>query len=91
MATSTSSSLRRREGPELPLSRPTLATTHLELASLGEQIISNIQILIEQGNKSRIGDDFKVLVEQLPGFYDSVLDFVGTMLAIRSHYDNVTH
>jgi hypothetical protein len=91
MATLASSSSRRREGPELPPSQPTLATTHLELASLGEQIISNIQILIEQGNESRTGDDFKALAEQLPGFYNSVLDFVGTALATRGHYDNVAH
>jgi hypothetical protein len=33
-----SSSSIRREGLELPPSQPTLATTHLELASLGELI-----------------------------------------------------
>jgi hypothetical protein len=91
METSASSSPRRREGPELPPSRPTLATTHPELASLGELIISNIQLLIAQGNESRTGEDFKALAEQLPGFCDSVLDFVGTALATRGHYNNVAH
>jgi hypothetical protein len=80
-----------RRGPELPPSRPTLATTRPELASLGELIISNIQLLMEQGNKSRTGDDFKALAEQLPGLCDSVLDFVGTALATCGHYDNVAH
>jgi len=46
---------------------------------------------MEQGNESRIGDDFKALAEQLLGFYDSVLDFVGTTLATRGHNDNVAH
>src|SRR5450432_4583696 len=86
-----SSSSRRREGPELPPSRPTLATTNLELACLGEQIITDIQTLMEQGNESHTGDDFKALAEQLPGFCDRVLDFVGTTLATRGHYDNVAH
>jgi hypothetical protein len=75
----------------VPPSRPTLATTHLELACLGEQIIIDIQTLMEQGNKSHIGGDFKALAEQLPGLFDSVLDFVGTALATRGHYDNVAH
>ena len=86
-----SPSLIRREGPELLPSRPTLATSHPELASLRELIILNIQLLMEQGNKSCIGDDFRALAEQLPGFCDSVLDFVGTALATRGHYDNVAH
>jgi hypothetical protein len=81
----------RREGPELLLSQPTLATTHPELASLGELIISNIQVLIDQGNKSCTGDDFRALAEQLPGFCDSVLGFVETVLVTCGHYDNVAH
>jgi hypothetical protein len=85
------SSLYCREGPELPLSQPTLATTHPELASLGEQIICNIQTLIEQGNKSYTGNDFKALAEQLLGFCDSVLEFVETVLATHSYYNNVAH
>ena len=46
---------------------------------------------MEQGNKSCTGDDFKALAEQLPGFCDSVLDFVRTALATCGHYDNVAH
>jgi hypothetical protein len=80
-----------REGPELLLSQPTLATTHPELASLGELIISNIQLLIEQGNKSCTGEDFRALAEQPPGFCDSVLGFVETVLATYSYYNNVAH
>jgi hypothetical protein len=84
-------SLRCRESPELPLLQPTLATTHSELASLGEQIIFKVQILIKQENKSCTGDDFKALAEQLLGFCDSVLDFVETVLAIYSYYNNIAH
>ena len=83
--------LTRREGPELLLLQLTLATTHLELASLRELIILNIQLLIEQGNKSCTRDNFKALVEQLLGFCNSVLDFVRTALAICSYYNNVAH
>src|ERR1700724_1346989 len=81
----------RREGLELLPSCLTLATTHPELASLGELIISNIQLLMEQGNKSCTGDDFRALAEQLPGFCDSVLDFVETVLTTCSHYNNIAH
>jgi hypothetical protein len=80
-----------REGPELLPSQLTLATTHSELASLGEQIIFKVQALIEQGNESCTGDDFKALAEQLPGFCDSVLDFVRTALTTYGYYNNVAH
>jgi len=46
---------------------------------------------MEQGNKSRTEDDFKALVEQLPGFCNSVLEFVGTALATCGYYNNVAH
>jgi hypothetical protein len=84
-------SLCHREGLELPLLWLTLATTHPELASLGEQIIFRVQALIEQENKSCTGDDFKVLAEQLLSFCDSVLDFVETVLATYGHYNNIAH
>ena len=91
MATSASSSSRRREGPEPPPSRPTLATTHPELASLGERIIVDIHELMDKGSKSRTGDEFEALTAQLPDLFNSVLDFVGAALATRGHYDNVAH
>jgi hypothetical protein len=75
MASSSSST--RREGPELPPTRPTLATTHPQLASLGEHIIVDIHELIDKGNKSSIGEDFAKLTAQLPGIFNNVLDFVG--------------
>ena len=53
--------------------------------------MSNIQLLIEQGNKSRIGDDIRALAEQLLGFCNGVLDFVGTVPATRGYYNNVAH
>ena len=39
----------RREGPELPPTRPTLAMTHLELGSLGEEIIMDIMEIADEG------------------------------------------
>jgi hypothetical protein len=80
-----------RESPELLLSQPTLATTHSELTSLEELIISNIQVFIDQENKSYIRDDFRTLTEQLPGFCNSVLGFVETVLTIYSYYNNIAH
>ena len=86
-----SSSLHCREGLEPPPLRPTLATTHLELASLGERIIVDIHELMDKGSKSRTGDEFEALTAQLPDLFNSVLDFVGAALATRGHYDNVAH
>jgi hypothetical protein len=87
MATSSS----RREGPELPLSQSTLATTHPKLGRLGEQIIIDIQEIMEKGSRSFTKDDFDALTTRLPDIFNRVLDFVGTALATRGHYDNVAH
>jgi hypothetical protein len=46
---------------------------------------------MDQGNKSCTGDNFRALAEQLPGFCDSVLGFVETVLATHSYYNNVAH
>ena len=80
-----------REGPELPPSRPTLATTHPQLASLGEQIIVDIQGIMEKGSRSFTEDDFNALTTQLLDVFNRVLDFVATTLATRGHYNNVAH
>lgn len=57
--------------------RHILAATHLELARLAEQAIVDIQTLMEQENKCYAGNGFKAL-EQLPGFCNGVLEFVGS-------------
>jgi hypothetical protein len=88
MTSSTSSS--RWEGPELPPLRPTLATTHPELACLGEQINTDNTEIMDKGNRSSTGDAFAALVAQLPDVFN-VLDFVTAALAKRGHYDNVAH
>jgi hypothetical protein len=36
-------------------------------------------------------DDFDALTTQLPDVFDRVLDFVGTALATRGHYDNIAY
>jgi hypothetical protein len=51
----------------------------------------NIQLLIEQRNKSYTEEDFRALAEQLLGFCDSVLGFVETVLATYSYYNNIAH
>ena len=81
----------RREGPELPPSRPTLATTHPELGRLGEQIIIDIQEIMEKGSRSFTKDNFDALTTQLPDVFNRVLDFIGTALATRGHYDSVAY
>jgi hypothetical protein len=84
-------SLLRREGPELPPSQPTLATTHPELACLGEQIIVDIQDIIGKRSRSFTEDDFNALMAQLLDIFNRVLDFLMTTLATRGQYDNVAH
>jgi hypothetical protein len=86
-----SSSSTRREGPELPPTRPTLATTHPQLASLGERIIVDIHGLMDKRSKSSTGQDFAELTAQLPGIFDNVLGLIATALVTRGHYDNVAH
>lgn len=84
--------LRRRRLDGRALScRPTLATTHPQLASLGERIIVDIHELMDKRSKSSTGADFAELTAQLPGIFNNVLGFVGTELATRGHYDNVAH
>ena len=83
MATSSASSSRRREGLEPPPSRPTLATTHSELACLGEQIVADITEIVDEGNRSSIGDDFAALVARLLDVFNNVLESVSA----RAPYD----
>jgi hypothetical protein len=76
---------------KLIFNRTTLATTHPQLASLGERIITDIHKLMDKGSKSSTGRDFAELTAQLLDIFDNVLDFVATALATRGHYDNVAH
>ena len=84
-----SSPLPRREGPELPLSRPTLATTHPQLACLGETIISEISEIMDDGSTD--GGDLGAALERLPDLFIKVTDFVGTALVVQGSYDNVAY
>jgi hypothetical protein len=86
-----SSSLTQQEGPKQLPTRPTLAMTHLQLASLGECIIVDIHKLMDKGSKSSTGQDFAEPTAQLPGIFNNILDFVATALATHSYYDNVAH
>jgi hypothetical protein len=74
----------------LPPSRPTLATTHPELACLGEAIIAEITEVLDIGSGNRDGD-FSAAIAQLPDLLKKVMEFVGTALATRRSYDNVAH
>jgi hypothetical protein len=85
----TSSPLPRREGPELPLSRPTLATTHSQLACLGETIISEIVEIMDNGSTN--GGDLRAALVRLPDLFIKVMDFVRTTLVVRSSYNNVVY
>jgi hypothetical protein len=75
-----SSPLPWKEGLELPLLRPTLATTHSQLAYLGETIISEIAEIID--NDSTDGGDLGAALVRLPDLFIKVMDFVGTTLAV---------
>lgn len=69
----------RREEPELPPTRRTLAMTHPELGSLGEEIIRDIMEITDEG-KQRSNSS---VVGVLPQLFDKVLSFVRDALATR--------
>ena len=83
-----SSALRatRREGPEPPLTRPTLAMTHPELGSLGTEIIENIMHITHEGQRSA-NSVIDIILELL----DKVLKFVEDTLSSRGLNDNVVY
>jgi hypothetical protein len=79
-----------REGPELPPSRPTMATTHPELHSLGEAIIQEIMKLSNPSNNWG-PNNYSTLVERLPTLFNRVTEFVGDSLALRGPYNGVLY
>ena len=56
-----------KEGPELPPSRPLLATTHPQLARQGEEVIKEILDISEEGDKE-IGGDYSFWCDSLASF-----------------------
>jgi hypothetical protein len=79
-----------QEGPELPESRPTLATTHPHLVSQGHAIIKAIEELSNPDNNWHEGT-YSALVAQLPGLFDLVTEFVGASLTARGPNDGVAY
>ena len=80
---SSSSRTTRCEGLEPPPTRPTLAMTHLELESLGEEIIRRIIEIIDQGRQGNF------LVNALLELLDKIAGFIRTVLLVRSLNDGV--
>ena len=82
---SSSSRTTRREGPDPPPTRPTLAMSHPELGSLGGEIIATIIDIADEG-KQRSCDS---IVSMLPGLFDKVVQFVEDALSVRGPNDGV--
>jgi hypothetical protein len=83
---SSSSRTTRREGPDPPPTRPTLAMSHPELGSLGGEIIEKIMELTDQGRQG-VGFAF----DALPELFDKVVDFVERALTTRGPNDSVAY
>jgi hypothetical protein len=77
----------RREGPELPPTRPTLAMTYPKLGRLGEEIIRNIMEITDGGEQR----SHSSIVGVLPQLFDKVLNFVEDALATRGPNDGVAY
>src|SRR5437016_7740641 len=74
-----------REEPDPPLTRPTLAMSHPELGSLGEEIIVTIIDITDEGKQR----SHKSIVSMLPGLFDKMMCFVEDALLVHSPNDNV--
>ena len=84
---SLSSRTTRREGPDPPPTRPTLAMSHPELGSLGGEIIATIIDIADEG-KQRSHDS---IVGMLLELFNKVLHFVEDTLSVCGLYDNVAY
>jgi len=76
----------RREGPEPPPTRPTLAMTHSELRSLGTKIIENITHIIDEGQRST-----NLIIDILLELLDKVLKFIEDILSTHNLNNNVVY
>ena len=75
-------------GAEPPPERPSLAATHPQLFSRGNDILQSImQIMSITPTEEGIG----AIVEGLPGFLDKVGDFVRDTLSSRGPNDSVAY
>lgn len=79
--------LMRCEGPESPPKQLTLAMTHPELGSLGEEIIKNIMEIADEGEQRSHPE----IVGVLQRLFEKVLSFVRDALAVRVPNDGVAY
>jgi len=78
-----------KEGPELPATRPTLATTHPELYRLGERLLLDIIDITEEGD--RLNGPGPLLIERLPDVLSRTIEFIEVILSIYSPNDKVVY
>ncbi len=78
-----------KEGPELPPSRPTLATTHLELYRLGERLLLDIMDITEEGE--RLNGPGPLLIKRLPDVLSRTTEFIEAALSTRGPNDGVAY
>jgi hypothetical protein len=75
-------------GVEPPLERPSLAATHLQLFSRGNNILQSIMQIM---SITLTEEGISAIVEGLPGFLDKVGDFVRDTLSLYRLNDSVTY
>ena len=73
---------------EPPLERPSLAVTHLQLFSRGNNILQSI---IQIMSIIPTEEGITTIVEGLPGFLDKVGDYVQDTLSLYRLNDSVTY
>src|SRR5882757_7248002 len=78
-----------KEGPELPATRPTLATTHPELYRLGERLLLDIIDITEEGD--RLNRPGPLLIERLPDVLSRTTEFIEAALSTRGPNDRVAY
>ena len=75
-------------GAELPPERPSLAATHPQLFSRGNDILQSIMQIM---SITLTEEGITAIVEGLPGFLDKVGDFVRDTLSSRGPNDSVAY
>ena len=78
-----------KKGPELLLSRLTLATTHPELYCLKEQLLLNIINITEE--EDRLNGPGPLLIKMLSNILLRIIEFIEAALLTRGPNDGVAY
>ena len=78
-----------KEGPKLPPSRLTLATTYLELYRLGERLLLDIIDITKEGE--RLNRPGPLLIKRLLNILLRIIEFIEATLSTRGPNDRVAY